>query len=73
MNYHKHLEHAERLRAKRERLEGLEALYGTYEQEGVRPYESVAMRCLKKRILSTRQQLRTMGEGIGPDEAGRSS
>ena len=68
--YRTGLEHEERIHEKRDRLEGLELLYATYEQRGLRPYMCPEMRFLKKRILSVRQQLKAMGEGIGPGEAG---
>ena len=69
--YKRRLERAERLRAKRDRLECLEALYFTYENLGHQPFPGSEMQLLRQRIQTARVQLKAMGEGIGPDEAGR--
>jgi len=63
------LAHANKVRRKQERLEGLEALYATYEKLGSNPADSPAMRMLKKRIHSTRAQLKVMGTDVIPGEA----
>jgi len=68
--YKKQLEHAERLRAKRERLEGLRALYQTHEELGHEPFPGTEMIAIRRRIARTNNELRAMGEDIGPEEAG---
>jgi len=70
--YKKQLERAERLRSKRERLECLHALYVTYERFGQQPLPGTYMQQLRQRIARTRNELKSMGEDIVPEEAGRS-
>jgi hypothetical protein len=59
-DYSRALLHREKLRAKKERLEGLRGLYATYEQAGHQPRPGSYMQSLRKRISSVQNQLRAM-------------
>jgi hypothetical protein len=59
-DYNRALVHREKLRAKKERLDGLRGLYATYEQAGHRPRPGTYMQSLRKRISSVQNQLRAM-------------
>jgi hypothetical protein len=63
------IDHRERVSRKYERLQGLEALYATYEQMGWKPCDNPSMVALKKKILSVRNQMLAMGPGISPENA----
>jgi hypothetical protein len=59
-DYGKILLHRDKLRAKKERLDGLRGLYATYEQAGQKPYPGSYMADLRRRIASTQNQLKAM-------------
>jgi hypothetical protein len=59
-DYNKGLVHREKLRAKKERLDGLRGLYATYEEAGQQPYPGSYMAELRRRIASTQNQLKAM-------------
>jgi hypothetical protein len=67
-HYEREMHHRSKLAAKYERLEGLRALYATYEQAGHEPLPGSDMAELRRRIASTHNQLKAMA-GSWEDEA----
>jgi hypothetical protein len=61
-DYQKQLEHRDKLRAKKQRLEGLRDLYRTYEQAGKAPTPNTYMWKLRAKIQSVETQLRVMAD-----------
>jgi hypothetical protein len=61
-DYQKQLEHRDKLRAKKQRLEGLRDLYKTYEQAGHVPTPNGYMWKLRAKIHSVETQLRVMAD-----------
>ena len=64
------LEHHERVKRKQQRLQGLQALYATYEATGQGATRGSYMAQLRCRIQSAKAQLQVMGEAVAPDAAG---
>jgi hypothetical protein len=67
-DYQKQLEHRDKLRAKKQRLEGLRDLYRTYEQAGQVPTPNSYMWKLRAKIHSVETQLRVMADSDGIGE-----
>jgi hypothetical protein len=61
-DHQKQLEHRDKLRAKKQRLEGLRDLYRTYEQAGHAPTPNSYMWKLRTKIHSVETQLRVMAD-----------
>jgi hypothetical protein len=61
-DYQKQLEHRDKLRAKKQRLEGLRDLFRTYEQAGQVPTPNTYMWKLRAKIQSVETQLRVMAD-----------
>jgi hypothetical protein len=66
-DYQREMQHRTKLVAKYERLQGLRALYATYEQAGHQPLPGSDMQKLRARIASTQNQLKAMA-GSWEDE-----
>src|SRR6266487_7113395 len=69
-NHKKLVEHHERVKRKQQRLQGLQALYATYEVAGQAATRGSYMAQLRSRIQSVKGQLEVMGVAVAPDAAG---